>query len=92
MSDHKAFIKSLLDTDLDDSKIEKINEEFKRRKEQIDKELSRIRKLLLDDSVTEVSLDIHVKFDKSNISNVWKHRSSPNSELTFTDQVKKEMK
>ena len=88
MSDHILDLQSRLD----DSEAKKLNEAFKKRKEQIDKELSRIRKLLLDKSVTEVSVDIHIKFDKSNISSIWSHRSSTGSELSFDEQVKRELK
>jgi hypothetical protein len=82
---------------LKDSKTEKINNIFKSRKEQIDNELNRIKQLLLNESVTEVSLDIHIKFDKTKFNfnhGIWRTLSHLDefSELKFLDQVKKEVK
>jgi type II secretory ATPase GspE/PulE/Tfp pilus assembly ATPase PilB-like protein len=80
-----------------DSKNEKINNIFKSRKEQINNELNRIKQLLLNEDVTEVSLDIHIKFDKTKFDfnhRIWRTLTNSDefSELKFVDQVKKEVK
>ena len=71
-------------------KQEMVLKQFKTRKQQIDNELNRIKQVLLSDSVTDLSLVIHLKVDKNGKGSLyWKEHEDVTTDLTFAEDVKK---